>query len=487
MIKNERQYKIAKSQLEKFSRSVEDIVDKKNNNLHPLLIKAQKDALESQLEEIKKEMEEYDQLKKSRPPMLELQSIEDLPKILIKTRISLRLSQKDLAKMIGLKEQQIQRYEATDYATASIAKIREISESLSLKIRENFKINENKIPLNQFFKKLIDVGIDKQFLTKKILPSRITYALENQYSDTIPNLAGLQAAAMVGRIFNVEPEQILAQREPIQIAPITNVMFKKPKNVNEVKLNAYTIYAHYLSMLIIQATKHLPKKSLPKEPNPYEIHKSIIDKYHSMTFENLVRYLWDQGIPVLALDDSGSFHGACFHEDDRHVIILKQNTNSISRWMFDLLHEYWHVITRPSQQTVHALSDHINEHQKNDIEKEASQFAAATLLGKNPHELIEKCLVEANRDIKNLKDAIPKVAKKENVSPSILANCVAFRLSQENYNIWGVATKLQEIQKNPKKIIRDILLENIDFSSLSAPDLELLRQALIYEEGITNE
>ena len=36
------------------------------------------------------------------------------------------LSQKELADRIGLKEQQIQRYEATEYASASLTRIQEI-------------------------------------------------------------------------------------------------------------------------------------------------------------------------------------------------------------------------------------------------------------------------------------------------------------------------------------------------------------------------
>ena len=41
-------------------------------------------------------------------------------------------SQKDLAQRLGLKEQQIQRYEATGYASASLARIQEIIEALGV-------------------------------------------------------------------------------------------------------------------------------------------------------------------------------------------------------------------------------------------------------------------------------------------------------------------------------------------------------------------
>ena len=44
------------------------------------------------------------------------------------------MSQKDLAERIGLKEQQIQRYEATDYASANLARIKEIVGAFGLDI-----------------------------------------------------------------------------------------------------------------------------------------------------------------------------------------------------------------------------------------------------------------------------------------------------------------------------------------------------------------
>ena len=46
------------------------------------------------------------------------------------------MSQEDLAQRLGLKEQQIQRYEATDYAAASLARVSEIAKALGIQIKE---------------------------------------------------------------------------------------------------------------------------------------------------------------------------------------------------------------------------------------------------------------------------------------------------------------------------------------------------------------
>jgi ribosome-binding protein aMBF1 (putative translation factor) len=139
MIKNERQYRITKAQAQKFEQALAELAncteDKKQENL--ILFEAQMSAVESQLEDLREELKEYEALKthaNNEPLILELNSLEALPLELIKARIATKLSQKDLAELLGLKEQQIQRYEATEYASANLARVIEVSQVLGLKL-----------------------------------------------------------------------------------------------------------------------------------------------------------------------------------------------------------------------------------------------------------------------------------------------------------------------------------------------------------------
>ena len=136
MIKNERQYKITKAQAVRFSNNLESLRQrpKDENNLHPLVAKAQEDALSSQLADLESELSEYESLKEGEFQWDSLNIVADLPFILIKARIAQGLSQKELAERIGLKEQQIQRYEATDYATANLARIKEVVSAFGVEI-----------------------------------------------------------------------------------------------------------------------------------------------------------------------------------------------------------------------------------------------------------------------------------------------------------------------------------------------------------------
>ena len=144
MIKNERQYRITKAQVARFAEA-RDTLNRRPNpkDLHPLIAKAQEDAVSGQLEEMKNDLREYEKLKAGQFRFDSLKLVAELPQILIKARIARGLNQKDLAELIGLKEQQIQRYEATDYASASLSRLRDIAAALSAQSHQSSPIPQS--------------------------------------------------------------------------------------------------------------------------------------------------------------------------------------------------------------------------------------------------------------------------------------------------------------------------------------------------------
>jgi len=135
MIKNERQYRITKAQAQKFERAIQETTASPKREVHPVLRKAQIDAMNSQWDDLVRDIEEYEKLRSGRRRVVALRSLEDLAKTLIQARIAAGLSQEDLAARLGLKPQQIQRYEATDYQSASLERVNEILRVLGVKLR----------------------------------------------------------------------------------------------------------------------------------------------------------------------------------------------------------------------------------------------------------------------------------------------------------------------------------------------------------------
>src|SRR5688572_17487504 len=93
-----------------------------------------REGAESQLEELQADLAEYEALRDGRVTVLELDSLRELPSALIRARIAARLSQKALAQRLGVKEQQIQRYEATQYAGATFERLQAVAEALDVRV-----------------------------------------------------------------------------------------------------------------------------------------------------------------------------------------------------------------------------------------------------------------------------------------------------------------------------------------------------------------
>ena len=139
MITNERQYRITKAEAKRFEEALAG-AEKASAPVHPRIQQAMREGLESQLQELREQLAEYEALRSGRAIVLDLESLADLPEALIRARIVSGLSQRDLATRLGLKEQQIQRYEARRYAGVSLERIHEIATALEVKITERVLI-----------------------------------------------------------------------------------------------------------------------------------------------------------------------------------------------------------------------------------------------------------------------------------------------------------------------------------------------------------
>ena len=132
MIKNERQYRITRSQIAKFETALNAAAAR--SDVDPKLRKLETDALRSQLDEMRQEIDDYERLRDGEQGVIQLDSFDQLPQALVQARIASGLSQKELAERLGMKEQQIQRYEATDYASASMTRIKEVMVALGISV-----------------------------------------------------------------------------------------------------------------------------------------------------------------------------------------------------------------------------------------------------------------------------------------------------------------------------------------------------------------
>jgi len=141
VIKNEKQYRITKAQVRRFQDAIASQAPPAN--ISPRLWEAQRQAAQSQMEELQEQVEAYERLQVGKSKEVILDAVEDLPKALIRARIAAGMTQEGLARRLGVKPQQVQRYEATEYESASFNRIRKVVRALGLTMPKPARLVRN--------------------------------------------------------------------------------------------------------------------------------------------------------------------------------------------------------------------------------------------------------------------------------------------------------------------------------------------------------
>ena len=139
MIKNERQYKITRAKADELRVAISELQHSAlPDGLSPDMRELQLEALAGTLGDFAAELAEYDDLNNA--TLIEATGIGEFPTALIRARIARGLTQRELAERLGLAEQAIQRYEATDYLGVSFSRLVEIAEALDLTVHYDVRL-----------------------------------------------------------------------------------------------------------------------------------------------------------------------------------------------------------------------------------------------------------------------------------------------------------------------------------------------------------
>jgi HTH-type transcriptional regulator / antitoxin HigA len=139
MITNQRQYLTTQAQAERFRQA---LTAPDTSGMHPKATKAMRAGLRSQLDDLEAEIAEYDALRQGKVSAFEAESIVGIGIALIKARIMRNLTQKELAERLTLAEQQVQRYEATQYRGVAAERLQQVADALKLRVREVFTLEK---------------------------------------------------------------------------------------------------------------------------------------------------------------------------------------------------------------------------------------------------------------------------------------------------------------------------------------------------------
>ncbi|WP_323981934.1 XRE family transcriptional regulator [Aeromonas media] len=475
MIKNDKQLALTKRKIEEFN-AVITTLDKGGDHVHPLLLAAQKNAILSQVNDLELQVEEYESLLSKDYAVFDVDNIADLPKALIRARIYMRLTQKDLADRLGMKEQQIQRYENTEYSSASFSTLLSIVDALDLKIKEGVFLPRESRDKNILIEKLKTIGFDSTFIDKRIAPRDISSL---DYSSWIERVC-----KRLNTIFGWSKDAILGDA-PLSMGRDGSLVarFKMPVGVNSNNVTAYTQYAYSFAK-IIASNFYLEQRPISSDAN--KVRGEILRDYAEVNFSTILNYAYDHGVAVVGLNDSKAFHGATWRIEHRNVIILKQKNSHAARWAFDLLHEMYHASQRPELKefSIIELSETSDDRRMDAEEIEANEFASRVLLGDRADEYISMCFEKAAGKISWLKNAVQQVAEAEGLDCGVLAYQVVNKHEQlekaqgRRSTWWGTASNLQNNDIDPKSMCIEKLRDNIFLEGMDEFEREFFEQAI---------
>lgn len=480
MITNERQYRITRAQMRRFEKALSMHKAVAHQRVDLRLVTAEREALSSQILDLRNELEEYERWKASDVSMITVSSFDELALGLIRARIASGLTQRGLAERLDLKEQQIQRYESEYYRSASYQRLRDVADALGVRIRNDILLPIAPASFEDLVSKLQQVGLHRKFLLQRLMSPTDVSRTTGEVPTDRQDLTLASIGATLSRVFGWTPTSIFgAQPLVMPQLPSVHARFKMPAYCTSPNVRTYVAYANYLSSVVARGSSPLP--ILLHSDNAQDFRTEILRKYGTISFKNLLDFAWDLGIPVLPLHDPERFHGACWRFDRRNVIVLKQQSGSKARWMFDLLHELYHAAQQPQESSLSIIEapETSVERRESDEEIRASRFAANVILNERAEELAAECAsAAASKRVECLKQAVSHVAAKHAVDVGSLANYMAFRLSWQNIDWWGAAQDLQEKGPDPWQTVRDVFLKRFPFAIQDAVDSGLLHRAL---------
>lgn len=422
MITNERQYRITKAQLEKFRQALSEIrsetsLGRADSNL---LRKAETESLQSEIDVLSSQVQDYEALRSGAVPIEMGVDLEQLPSILIRARIARGLTQSQLARRVGLKEQQVQRYESTEYSGASLTRLKEIAAALQLSGTE---ATELAVKEPEPTTETTLSGID---WTK--FPVREMYK-RGWFEDYTGSMkAALNEAAQLAQ------DYISA----ILDRPLVSLHRKHVRS--STSLDQYALLAWQCRVLSIASKKRTPSSRFNEALDESWLLKLVKESRFEDGPRRAQEKLLDVGV-VLVVEPhlpKTQLDGAAMLYGDVRVVGMTLRYDRIDNFWFVLVHELVHVIKHLGRNKIDSIFDDLDTTIEDAIEREADTIAGEVLL---PSAAWEEALARYVHS----EESVVALAEQLEIGPAIVAGRI--RHEADNYVILNELVGHREVRK----------------------------------------
>jgi HTH-type transcriptional regulator/antitoxin HigA len=387
--------------------SASSTIETAKSGLSIAVLESHRKAIAAVRNELSRSLEEYEQAKRGNFAHLVDAWRTEPGVMLIVARIVRGMSQADLAEKLGLREQQIQRYEADRYRSISLSNYRRIASLLGLEIAATVKTHDAnwsgtggsnkrtysdaevlKVASHAKTQKWFDVPAD---------PTEQYTALMNYVGDSNGQLA-VPALLRTG----------LSAKDLSQDLSLIAWRARIVRRVRTECLNALTNFdpldIAWLNQLVRFSQDH---------NGPLKAQDFLIKKGVALTVE--------AQIPGLRLD------GAALIVDGSPVVGMTLRYDRIDNFWFTLLHELAHIFLHHRAGLSAGFFDDLDMEQGDELEAEANEFASSALIP------LERWKISPARISKSL-GPIDDFARQLGIHPAIVFGRI--RKERNNYKLF---------------------------------------------------
>jgi HTH-type transcriptional regulator/antitoxin HigA len=419
MIYNDRQYQVSRAELSKLQAALAATVAGAKDDLATI----EADALRSQISEIEAEISEYELLKLGQVTFSGTCALSELPRVLVQARIARGLSQTDLAAKLDMKPQQVQRYEATNYMSASLARLIEVASVLDVKISESYEA-AGPAPLGSIF-----AWNDPNDVSWSRLPYK--EMAKRKWFNTAPKENAISAArnffiTMAGPQFAtaLHRKKVRSGNVPNEFALLAwqaRILGLARDFAEKRKLGAFELNDTWIKELV-QLTKH--------KRGPVQARDMLADKGIALIIE--------RHLPGTYLDGA-----AMLSSEGQPVIALTLRYDRLDNFWFVLFHELGHIFLHLYNGLKFDFFDEEDGSQTDPIETEADLFAMETLI---PSEKWNQCLSR----FAMTEEAVRIDAETLGIDASIIAGRI--RKERNNYIVFNNLVGQNSVRKQFEEI-----------------------------------
>jgi HTH-type transcriptional regulator / antitoxin HigA len=424
MIANERQYKITRSQAERFQQALREFneIDLARQGIDPVIVAAQRASLEQQLAELERDISKYEKLRSGSVKQLAFSTIPEIGEKLVEARIMRGLSQRELAERLGMKEQQVQRYEHERYLTANLTRLAEVADALHLDVRAHLDVRSPIPPSTVASEHIRRIEFDPSKLPLKEMKSR-------GWLDEVRQ-----------RYPDVElSSQELAARFVMEATPENRRPSLHKQNVRAgSKQDDYSLLAWKARVLRkarrfgIASTSNFELSTLRRLTELSEQNDGPVQAVKLLALSGFI-VVFEESLPSTYLD------GAAMLLDNRTPVIgLTLRHDRLDNFWFVLLHEVAHIVLHREKGLRDGFFDEEEAPSTDVVESEADEFARNALI---PNEVWQRSFVRFTSS----HEQVIQFAKKNRVSPSVVAGRI--RRERRDYTLFSDLVGQGQVRK----------------------------------------